>query len=180
MSMMRKGKQNNDVEYQRLVEEETLIFEATEVIAELLEEQQVTRKELADKLGRSKGFVTQVLAGDRNMTLRTLANLSFALERRIELQAAPLETKADSGGEAGISRTPEVRVRLGIGDMRTRSQCCGTAHPGQWICPGPGQTQRRTFLGLGSLPRQTAVRQMDDSDSTMAMDSEPEIERIAG
>jgi antitoxin component HigA of HigAB toxin-antitoxin module len=46
----------------------TLNLETTELIEELLELTGVNRKGLAERLGRSKGFVTQILSGDRNMT----------------------------------------------------------------------------------------------------------------
>ena len=77
-------------EYLRLVEQETLIFEATEMLSELMEGDGVSRKELAEKLGRSKAFVTQILAGDRNMTLRTLSGFAFALGYRVKVVAEPL------------------------------------------------------------------------------------------
>ena len=97
--MTKKMKKGKECEYERLVEQETLIFEATELISELIEESGENRKELAEKLGRSKGFVTQILAGDRNMTLRTLADFAFALEHRVKVKAAPLVESGD-GGEA--------------------------------------------------------------------------------
>lgn len=82
-------------EFSRLVEQETLILEATERIAELLDASELRRKDLAKRLGVSKPFVTQVMSGDRNMTLRTLADLAFALGHRIEVAAVPLEGKAE-------------------------------------------------------------------------------------
>lgn len=79
--------------YQWLAEQEALIFEATEMLSELMEDDGVNRKELAEKLCRSKAFVTQVLAGDRNMTLRTLSDFAFALGCRVEVSAVPLERR---------------------------------------------------------------------------------------
>lgn len=80
---MSKGK---DADFKRLVAQETLILEATELIAELIEQSGMKRKDLAKKLGRSKGFVTQVLSGDRNMTLRTLADFAYALGQKLEVR----------------------------------------------------------------------------------------------
>lgn len=116
MTKWRKGKENQR-EYERLVEQETLIFEATELISELIEDYGVSRKELAEKLGRSKGFVTQVLSGDRNMTLRTLSDLAFALEHRVNVAAAPL-VESGHGGEA-VDEEERVtpRVRPGVGEL---------------------------------------------------------------
>jgi antitoxin component HigA of HigAB toxin-antitoxin module len=104
-------------EYQRLVEQETLIFEATELLSELIEESGENRKELAGKLGRSKGFVTQILAGDRNMTLRTLADFAFALEHRVKVAAAPLVEHGDGGEAVGVQGPVVARVFAGAGEL---------------------------------------------------------------
>jgi transcriptional regulator with XRE-family HTH domain len=77
--MRSKGQKDND--YERLLAQERLILDATETIVGLLEEQGVSRQELAKRLGKSKGFVSQLLSGERNMTLRSLADLGHALGR---------------------------------------------------------------------------------------------------
>lgn len=81
-------------DYERLVAQETLILEVTEEVCRVMEgedsESVVSRKQLADRLGRSKGFVTQILSGDRNLTLRTLSDLAFALDRRITVRLEPI------------------------------------------------------------------------------------------
>jgi transcriptional regulator with XRE-family HTH domain len=81
-----------DIERDRLFQEELLITEATELIYELLQRSGTSKSELADRVGKTRGFVTQLLNGTRNMTLRTLADLAFALDRRISVAAAPVQT----------------------------------------------------------------------------------------
>jgi transcriptional regulator with XRE-family HTH domain len=71
----------------RLLRQEELILEVTEALAEAMTRQGITKAELARRLGKSKGFVSQVLAGDRNLTLRTIADISDALACRIRVQA---------------------------------------------------------------------------------------------
>jgi transcriptional regulator with XRE-family HTH domain len=83
-------KAGKKIDYERLVAQEALILEATELVIELLERHSITRQELAAKLGKSKGFVTQLLSGERNMTLRTLADLCYVLGQQIELTSHPL------------------------------------------------------------------------------------------
>lgn len=56
-----------------------LIMDVTEAICELIEKEGISRQELANRIGRSKGFVSQLLNGSRNMTLSTLAEIAFAL-----------------------------------------------------------------------------------------------------
>jgi transcriptional regulator with XRE-family HTH domain len=73
--------------YERLLAQERLIFEVTEEISRVLTEEELSRAQLAERLGRSKGFVTQLLSGERNMTLRTVADLVHVLGRRFSVRA---------------------------------------------------------------------------------------------
>lgn len=77
--------------YDQTLEEERLILEATELIEELLDQKDINRKQLADRLGKSKAHVTQLLSGERNLTLRTLAELAYNLSHRLHLAVQPLE-----------------------------------------------------------------------------------------
>lgn len=74
-----RPKRGKTADYERLLAQERLILDATEAIVGLLDEGGVTRQELAKRLGKSKSFVSQLLSGERNMTLRTLADLGHAL-----------------------------------------------------------------------------------------------------
>lgn len=56
-----------------------LIMDVTEAICDILEREGISRQELANRIGRSKGFVSQVLNGSRNMTLNTLSEIAQAL-----------------------------------------------------------------------------------------------------
>jgi len=66
-------------EGKRLMQQERLILEVTEFIIGLMQEQNVTRMELAKRLGRTKGWISRLLAGEANFTLRTLADVFGAL-----------------------------------------------------------------------------------------------------
>ncbi|MDX8410610.1 MAG: helix-turn-helix transcriptional regulator [Mariprofundaceae bacterium] len=70
---------NESNEHQRRVAQERLMFEVTEAIHLKMEELGVNRAYLAGRLGKSKAYVSQLLSGSRNMTLRSLADISFAL-----------------------------------------------------------------------------------------------------
>ena len=74
-----------DEEFRRLFAQEDLILEVTETICELLENEKISRKELADRLGKSKGFISQLLNGGRNLTLRTVADILHVLGYRASL-----------------------------------------------------------------------------------------------
>jgi transcriptional regulator with XRE-family HTH domain len=70
---------------------EHLILEVTEAIAEAMEEQDIDRSELARRLGKTRGYITQLLAGTANMTLKTVADVFTAMGRYIRVQHAPIE-----------------------------------------------------------------------------------------
>lgn len=79
-----------DEKHRRLLAQERLILEATECLSRIIERQEVTKTELANRLGKSKAFVTQILNGSRNMTLRTFADLLFALDYTVKLAEQPI------------------------------------------------------------------------------------------
>ncbi len=66
---------------------EELIYNVTEDLLVILEDMEISKKELARRLGKSRSYVTQVLDGSRNMTLGSLSDICFALgiKPKIEL-----------------------------------------------------------------------------------------------
>lgn len=80
----------SDPKRRRIYEREALAFEASEMISRLMDEQQVSKTDLALLIETSKSHVTQLLSGSRNMTLHTLAELAFALGHKVEIGSLPL------------------------------------------------------------------------------------------
>ncbi len=76
----------------RLSRQEQLLFDATELVSRAMEDEGVSRSELARRIGKSKAYVTQVLRGKNNMTLRTLSDLVDALGYAVELGAVNAKT----------------------------------------------------------------------------------------
>jgi len=93
------------------VAKEELAFEATELIAELMEKKHVSKTELAQRIGKSKAYVTQVLSGSRNITDSYAAGLTFALGHKIRLAAAPL-AKAPVAEQYRTIEVPATGRRL--------------------------------------------------------------------
>lgn len=92
----------------KLFAEEELILEVTEVIWEALERRNWTKAKLAESLGTSKSYVTQLLNGGRNITLRTLADIALVLGVQAKIR---LYDKSEAGeweyAEAVVtSKTP--------------------------------------------------------------------------
>ncbi|MGP1347650.1 MAG: helix-turn-helix domain-containing protein [Phycisphaerales bacterium] len=118
-------------EGRRLIEQERLIMQATEAIAALLQEQDVSRAELARRIGKSPAFVTKLMRGDNNFTLRTLSDVLFALSRSVHLSLGSIgedislcATKAskplvlDASGWGAIRASWTERPRLsGLGEI---------------------------------------------------------------
>ena len=77
-------RQTKTPEARRLYEEERLIAWATEAICEAMNRSGISKAELAASQGTSRAYVTQLLAGSKNMTLRTLARIAFACGKRVK------------------------------------------------------------------------------------------------
>jgi transcriptional regulator with XRE-family HTH domain len=82
-----------DPEFRRLLSVEALVAEAAEVIARLMAEQNVSKAGLARRLKKSRAWVTQLLSGKANMTVRTLAEVVYALDAEVKLHAQPPSRK---------------------------------------------------------------------------------------
>ena len=74
-------------QHRRLLQQEKLILEVTDVLSDALRREGLSKTDLATRLEKTKGFVSQVLAGDRNLTLRTIADVADALGYEIHIQA---------------------------------------------------------------------------------------------
>ena len=96
-------------------QQEELIVQVTELISVAMERQGLTKADLAARLGKSRPFVTQVLSGDANMTLKTAADLFTALGlelhvgyRKLDHPAAPIDS---SRTVAKAPKTVEVQPK---------------------------------------------------------------------
>jgi plasmid maintenance system antidote protein VapI len=64
------------------------ITEFSEDIWRLMEEQKVSRAELARRLGTSRAYVTKLLGGNANFTLHTMTKVAMALGATIHVHVA--------------------------------------------------------------------------------------------
>ena len=115
----------SDEKQRRIYECEALALEASELISRLMDEQDVNKTQLAQLLGTSKSNITNLLAGTRNMTMHTLADLAFVLGNRVEMKAIRLEAMNSWQELAGISGE------------------CAAPPPGPWLAHvRKGETKR--------------------------------------
>ena len=61
-------------------------------IAKCMDRQGISRKQLAEKIGSTKSFITKLLCGESNPTLETIAKVFHALETRVDFVATPGRT----------------------------------------------------------------------------------------
>jgi len=64
---------------------ERLIFNTTEDILLAMQDSGVSQTDLAKKMGKSKSYISQILDGSRNLTLKTLSDITYALGAEVRL-----------------------------------------------------------------------------------------------
>jgi transcriptional regulator with XRE-family HTH domain len=76
--------------------------QATASLAGVLAGLGKTRSDLAKAMGVSPGRVSQIMSGDANLTVRTLAAVAEALDADVQITFCP-RSQAAAGGSAGAS-----------------------------------------------------------------------------
>ena len=76
----------NSLESKKAFAQEELILDAAEQIWDLMKAKGIRKVHLAESLGRSAAYVTQLLNGSRNMTLRSLADVATALGGTVHIR----------------------------------------------------------------------------------------------
>jgi transcriptional regulator with XRE-family HTH domain len=93
----------HNAENRRAFQQEKLMIDATETISRVMEEKGVTRAELAKRIGKSRAFVTQILSGNQNITLRTIADVLYVLDCQAEMRATPLVERRAKNRSSGAA-----------------------------------------------------------------------------
>jgi len=103
----------------RLIYERELLFgEAIETVAALLASQGLSQRDLAERLDRSEARVSRILKGGENTTLKTIADLGYALGIRFTLVPVPF---ADRAGTPAADDPPAPEWVAGQRQRRARS-----------------------------------------------------------
>jgi len=90
---------------------ETSQNEIYRMVSEYLINEGITRAQFAEKLGVTKGYVSQILNGNFNATLKKLIELSLAAGQAPVLGFKPLETILSEE----TRKTPELKI---IGEQK--------------------------------------------------------------
>jgi transcriptional regulator with XRE-family HTH domain len=91
---------------------EELLVAATCAVSAEMERQGVTKADMARCLGTTRGNMTQLLAGSRNLTLGKLAEMADALGCKIELRMAPHGPLRRRGLPGGRAALPPIELLL--------------------------------------------------------------------
>lgn len=83
--------------------QEELILEVTELIAGVMVQTGLKAPELSAKLNKPCSFVARHLAGEEELSLRAIADIFGAMDRRVRIAAIPDMPKAD-----GVSQSTWV------------------------------------------------------------------------
>ena len=68
---------------------ENILLEVGENIALFMKEQNLSRAQMADRLGVSRAYVTKILNGNPNLTIKSLLSLSDVLEKDLVISFRP-------------------------------------------------------------------------------------------
>jgi transcriptional regulator with XRE-family HTH domain len=94
-----------------------LVTQLTNEINWYMRERGLTRADLAARMGVSPGRVSQILGGGENLTLRTLAAMSTALDASFDVELTALK-----GGEAFPGRGTAQAGATSAGNQHSMSR----------------------------------------------------------
>ncbi len=86
---------------------EGLKLDFAEEVGRLMQEQKISRAELARRLGTSPAYVTKILHWTANLTLTSMSKIALAFDARVELKLIPRD--ATSGKRTAAA--PEAHRR---------------------------------------------------------------------
>ena len=102
----------SDEEGRKLYFREDLIFEITEAICKVMDEKHISKAELSRLAGVSKSNITQLLSGDQNMRLSTVADLLYALDSKLAVTAVPLDVDSILEGPTFDQWAPAMEATM--------------------------------------------------------------------
>jgi transcriptional regulator with XRE-family HTH domain len=118
----------NNLDHMRLFQQERAIVEVTDLLEEALEAAGISRSEFAKRLGKSKGWVTQLLDGEGNKTIRTVADAFAVLGFEFRSFRQPIQISNKEKRPASVNGTvaratesqahPVLRLYGGIPPVR--------------------------------------------------------------
>ncbi|MBX9658875.1 MAG: helix-turn-helix domain-containing protein [Nitrospiraceae bacterium] len=88
---------------------EKILFEVAEQVCKLIESQGMTRSELAKRLGVTPAYITKILNGNPNLTIKSLLMLSEALGQTLDIHFEPKLGIAQSA-TSSLAPAPSIAI----------------------------------------------------------------------
>lgn len=110
-----------------------LFDKLTDMIAEYMEEVDMSKADLARQLGTSRAYISKILAGDaHNMTIKTLSRVVFNLDAKLEVKIVPHDGIFQW---IGLYKNPQlVEKKIWPSNWTLENESiCGTIHGGTEI-----------------------------------------------
>lgn len=82
---------------------EELLYDLTETIYERMKQKGISQRELAKRLGVSDAYISKILKGNENISLKTLLKLALALGLNVEIKMQPIEQRSYRKNEESTS-----------------------------------------------------------------------------
>lgn len=126
-----------------------LIGDFTEELSERMRQQKLSRSALAAKLGTSQAYITKILRGETNFTIRSMTRLAGAVDSVVRVHLAPVGSSTkfldviDTSGAEVDSLSQAQRVSFALGGTvpeRVPVVVAVGAAPGG-VFPPPAQRQ---------------------------------------
>jgi transcriptional regulator with XRE-family HTH domain len=92
---------------------ESLLLDVNEGLWAAMQARGVSRSDLADRLGTSRAYVTKLLDGQENMTLKTLVRVANALDMKVATKLVPRERAARPAKVQPVKAVAGPRKRAG-------------------------------------------------------------------
>ena len=105
----------------RIYEEERLLLHIQEAIAQAIEASGLTRTQVAERLGKNRSFVTQAHSSGRNLTIASIAGLTWAAGFRLQPQIDALVPQASTQAPSLSSMSQANRANVIPFDRRSAS-----------------------------------------------------------
>jgi hypothetical protein len=96
----------------RIYEEERLLLYIQEAIAKAIDASGLTRTQIAERLDKNRSFVTQALSSGRNLTIASIAGLTWAAGFRLQPQLDSLVPQATTQAPSLISMPQANRANV--------------------------------------------------------------------
>ena len=87
-------KLKKDPELRKHYQQGKLILDVTELVSKLMEKKRINKTKLAGLLGKGNSYITQLLDGTTNMTLRTISDVFTSLDAELVVSACSLSLEA--------------------------------------------------------------------------------------